>query len=280
MVHIEAAPEADDLQRFAARELQRYLRQLFGVEATLGPQRGDARNGLILLGLTSAPHVQGAAGSLPTLSDQGYLVRRVDANTMLLAGGSSAAVAWAVYELVEQYGVRYLLHGDVFPPDPGAFHLPRMDVAREPLLRLRSWRQFNDLPTGPALWTLAQQEAFIRQVFKLRFNGIYLCLWPQHPFVDYEVKGIRRQTATLLFGQKIPIDDDNIGRVHLPRFPFLEHPDLTGAQTYQERLAVGRHLLQGILGQARFFRMHTAIHFQPLEFPAEFAPLLQEPTEG
>lgn len=280
MVHLEAAPDADNLQQFATVELRRYLRELFGVEATLGPRRRDAPGARIVLGLASAPHVQEAVGSAPRLSDQGYLVRRVDDDTMLLVGGSSAAVAWAVYDLIEQYGVRYLLHGDVFPQDAGAFHLPRVDAVREPLLQLRSWRQYNDLPTGPALWTLSQQEAFIRQIFKLRYNGIYLCLWPQHPFVDFEVKGIRRQTATLLFGQKIPIDDDNIGRQHLVDAPFLEHPDLVAARTYEERLAAGRHLIQEILRQAQFFQMHTAVHLQPLEFPSEFAPLLREPTEG
>ena len=72
------------------------------------------------------------------------------------------------------------------------------------------WRQFNDLPTGPALWSLAQQESFIRQIVKLKYNGIYLCLWPHHPFVDFTVQGIRRRTATLLFGQKIPIDQNAV----------------------------------------------------------------------
>ncbi|MBI2505031.1 MAG: hypothetical protein HYW07_17570, partial [Candidatus Latescibacteria bacterium] len=42
-----------------------------------------------------------------------------------------------------------------------------------------------------------------------------LCLWPHHPFVDFEYGGIRRQTATLLFGQQIPIGPDTIGREHL-----------------------------------------------------------------
>jgi len=181
---------------------------------------------------------------------------------------------------VERWGVRYLLHGDALPADAGAFHLPEVDVVQEPLLRLRSWRQMNDLPTGPGLWTLGQQEAFIRQVFKLKYNGVYLSLWPQQPFVDFEVGGIKRQTATMLFGQKIPIDDDNIGRELLPDLPFMDNPDFAAAATYREKLAAGQRLIEGILGQARFFEMHTSIHLQPLEFPREFAPLLEQPAEG
>ena len=37
---------------------------------------------------------------------------------MILAGGSPVATMWAGYELVERYGVRYLLGGDVYP-EPG-----------------------------------------------------------------------------------------------------------------------------------------------------------------
>ena len=277
---IWTAPDADDLQRFAALELQRYLQRLFNVSAEIVTTAPADPGRCFVLGLVSASHVQRTCGSLPALSPQGHLLRRVAPDTMILAGGGSTAVAWAVYELVERYGVRYLLHGDVFPESPGAFHLPDVDVVLEPILPLRSWRQFNDLPTGPAMWSLAQQQAFIRQIFKLKFNGIYLSLWPQHPFVDYEVRGIRRRSATFLFGQKIPIEADNIGREHLPEGPFLDNPEMLAARTFPEMLEAGRRLLNGILEAARNFGMHTAVAFQPLEFPAEFRPLLKQPTEG
>jgi len=265
---IWTAPNADDLQRSAALELQDYLQRLFKFSAEIVTTAPADPGRCFVLGLTTAPHIQQACASLPILSPQGHLLRRVAPDTMILAGGGSTAVAWAVYELVERYGVRYLLHGDVFPESPGAFHLPDVDGVLEPILPLRSWRQFNDRPTGPAMWSLTQQQVFIRQIFKLKFNGIYLSLWPQHPFVDYEVRGIRRRSATLLFGQKIPIEADNIGREHLPEGPFLDNPEMLAARTFPEMLEAGRRLLNGILEAARNFGMHTAVAFQPLEFPA------------
>ena len=173
---IWTAPDADELQRFAAVELQRYLQRLFKFSAEIITTAPAEPACCFVLGLAAAPHIRQASGFLPALSPQGHVLRRVAPDTMILAGGSSAAVTWAVYELVERYGVRYLLHEDVFPESPGAFHLPDVDVVLEPVLSLRSWRQFNDLPTGPAMWSLAQQQAFIRQIFKLKFNGIYLSL--------------------------------------------------------------------------------------------------------
>ncbi len=278
-VAICVSPAADELRGFVATELQHYLEKLFGIRARIvdGPAPGAAH--CFLLGLSSDPHIQQAAGSLPALSSQGHVVRRVSPDTVVLAGGGSAAVAWAVYELVERYGVRYLLHEDVFPAAPGPFHLPDADAVCEPLLEIRSWRQFNVLPTGPLMWTLQQQRSFIRQLFKLKFNGIYLCLWPHQPMVEYEVRGIRRQSAHMLFGQKIPIDDDTIGREHLPDTPFLGSPEFIGAETFPDLLAAGRRFVGGILDCAQDLGMRTAIAIQPLEFTREFAPLLEELNE-
>ena len=273
------SPAADGLQKLAAAELKGYLRRLFGLEAEIvaGPAQGAGAR--FVLGLASDPFMQRAAGELPKLSQQGHLVRRTSAETMVLAGGSSAAVAWAAYELVERYGVRFLLHEDVFPDEPGPFRLPDVDALFEPVQKLRSWRQFNDLPTGPGLWTLQQQRLIIRQLFKLKFNSVYFALWPHHPFVDYEVDGIRRERACLLFGQKIPIDEDTIGREHLGDMPLLGNPEFLGAESFAETLAAGKRLIHSLIDLARSLGMHTAIGVQPMEFPLEFKPLLEQPSE-
>ena len=283
---ILVAPEASPLERRAAAELHGYLENLFGVRAAVveavaadrKPRTGTPR---FVLGQAGAAHLRGTGAEVPPLSNQGHLLRRVGKDTVVLAGGSAAALNWAVYELVQSgYGVSFLLHGDVLPEQPGPFRLPHVDAVMEPVLPLRSWRQFNDLPTSPGLWSLAQQRAFLRQVFKLKYNGIYVCLWPHHPFVDLEVDGVRRQTAAMLFGQHFPIGDDTPGRRHLPAdMTVLDNHDFVGARTYEERLDVGRRYMANLLDEAASLGMHRALHMQPLEFPAEFRPLLQEPTE-
>ena len=278
-VSICLSPDADTLQTHAANELQQYLVELFGVQAQVVSGTTDGQQCRIVLGLITDAHLLASSRDLPLLSEQGYLLRRTDSDTMVLAGGSSAAVAWAVYELVERYGTRYLLHEDVFPDNPGAFHLPDLDETFEPVHRIRSWRQFNDLAHGPVLWSLEQQKRFINQIFKLKFNGIHLGLWPQHPMVDYQIDGIHRSSWTFLFGQKIPIDHENIGREQLwSNMPLLTHPDFRGIETFDEALTVGRRLIHGILDHSQGLGMHASIAFQPLEFPIEFRGCLQRPT--
>ena len=146
-------PDADELERFAACELESYLEKLFGIRAGITSAPADEADTRFVLGLKGRPHVDPALrdGGTPDLSDQGHLVRRVSGDTMVLAGGSPAAVCWAVYELVERYGVRYLVHGDVLPERPGPFGLPDVDEALEPVQRTRVVRLTRDNAIGNRL---------------------------------------------------------------------------------------------------------------------------------
>ena len=92
-IHIYISPEADELQRFAASELQRYLRRLFKVSAEIVTGRPEQSGSRFILGLASAPHVQQATTGLPDLSPQGHMLRRVGSDALVMAGGSSEAVA-------------------------------------------------------------------------------------------------------------------------------------------------------------------------------------------
>ena len=81
-----------------------------------------------------------AESAAAALSEQGFLLRHAKVQNkpaVVVAGGSSNGVLWGVYELVEHYGVRYLLQGDVLPEDPGRFHLPQVDQVFEPLFQVR-----------------------------------------------------------------------------------------------------------------------------------------------
>lgn len=204
-VVICVSPEAGELESFAAQELQRYLETLFGVSTEIAPASGDAAHVRFVLGLKGQAHVERVAGGMPHLGEQGHLLRRVGSDTMTLAGGSPAALCWAAYELVERCGVRYLLHGDVFPETPGAFHLPAIDEILEPIHRTRVWRLIRDNPIGSNAWSLAEQKAVMNQVFKLKFNAVSLGFAPSCPVIEYEVLGVRRTTGAINYGMRIPI---------------------------------------------------------------------------
>ena len=271
-------PEAGALESFAAGELQSYLDKVFGVRARITSASVEDADARFVLGMKGRAHVERAGGGVPSLSEQGHLVRRVSGDTMVLAGGSPAAVCWAVYELVERYGVRYLVHGDVYPENAGPFHLADVDAVLEPIQRTRVMCLTRDNPIGSLFWSLDDHKSLMNQLFKLKFNAACLAYAASTPKVVYEVGGIRRMTGSLNYAQDMPIDDDNIGREHLGAVRSVVAPEFEGAETFDEMHAVLTRFIHGLIDHARSMGMRVSMGVNALEFPAEFRPLLQEPT--
>ena len=114
-IFVSIGRDAPELERFAAEELCRYLLECFGAEARIGADVPDNADILFLVGSPATnPAVESATGqrSFPQLSDQGFVLRRMRSKgrrSFLLGGGSPRATMWAVYELAQRWGVRYLL---------------------------------------------------------------------------------------------------------------------------------------------------------------------------
>ena len=281
-VELIIGKEADELERFAASELQGYLKRLFSISATIVNSPGETSEYLFILGNPdNNPFVVQTLGegNFPQLSEQGFLLRKItfmDKPAMIISGGSSVATMWGVYELVERYGVRYLLQGDVYPENPGDFHFPEIDNAFEPLLRVRWWRVINDFAMGPESWGMADYRPVIDQLAKLKFNRIGLSTWPWQPFLDLEIKGIKRQSATLWFNFHYPITDDMPGREIFGDEEEFWNPDLPRGASYEEFSAAGERLCHELIAYAHSRGMEASFSASVMDFPEEFRPLIPD----
>lgn len=279
-VHVVIGPDAPRLEKFAAKELGAQVQQLFGAQVNVSTQLpAEAADYLILVGSPQTnPSVKAFAGAnWPKLTDQGHLLRSVDKNgtkALLAGGGSPVATLWAVYELGHRFGIRYLLHGDVLPAERPALKLTGIDVVMEPALRLRTWRTINDFPIGPESWGLADQKKLLHQLAKLKFNRIMLAMYPWQPFVDFEFKGVKKQTAMLWYGWRYPVDGDTAGRTVFGGAKEFTNPDFAGKKSYDEMTRAGVALARGIIDAAHELGMTTGLAISPLEFPKEFAAVL------
>jgi len=278
-VSVVLGAKAGHLDRYAASELCRYLDTLFDLKTqpTTTVQQADVT---FLIGNPAdnlaIPRALGTAG-WPDLSDQGIVLKRgaLDRKPVLvIGGGSPQATLWAVYELVERWGVRYLVDRDVLPARATWSGLPDLDLVMEPNLRTRCWRLVNDLADGPVSWSLAENRRFLRQIAKMKYNRIHVSLWPVQPFVHYEFRGMPKPPGVLYFGQKHPIDGDTIGREKFAGMKVFTNPELVGADSPEEVRSRGIRLVRGILKAARELGMETGLSVQPFEWPKEFMRVL------
>ncbi len=289
IVTVTTGSDPPELLQFAAQELSKYLRQLFDAQVTIRAGRtpsGENRPCFRLksvrssqVSVESSVSTDKATGSAAVLTDQGFMLRRVDDNTVELCGGSPLAALWAVYELVQSWGVAFTLHGDLFPPFPKGPMIPYQSAVHEPRQRLRFWRLINVFWTGPMSWSLKQQRAFIDQLLKQKYNGVYLCMFPNHPFVNFEVQGLRRTKASFNFDVPIPITEGNVGRKHLPKRGFFTNPEFVDCQDFEDLLHQGVAYATAIIAHAKSRGMYVSVAFQPFDIPREFAPLLEKPIE-
>ncbi len=279
MLSLLVGAHAPPLELQAGEELKRMLERLFDVDVQVGRAMDDeSATAHLIIGRpeTNSLLAQIAGQDWPNLSDQGLLLRRLrrPTDTFVVGGGSAVATLWAVYELGERLGVRYLHDRDIFPERRAWPGLPQLDAVMEPNLRIRCWRLINELPHGPVSWSLDENKRFLRQMAKMKFNRVRIQVWPAQPFVNYWIRGIPKPKGVIFFGQRFPIDTDTIGLEQFAGLAEFTNPEFVGAETAQELHERAVHLLRGILEEARRLGMETALAFEPAEWPRAFQKVL------
>jgi hypothetical protein len=285
-VHVVVGADAPKIERYAASELAAMLPRLFtdvtGAVVTTVPDR--AAN-IILVGSPSTnPQIRNAIGSgWPELTDQGLLLKSQETaggQRLIIGGDSPTATLWAVYEFGHQLGARYLLRGDMYPNTPKALSLAGFDHTSEPKLRTRTWRTINDFAIGPESWSIDDHRRVLVQLAKMKFNRLLLQVYPWQPFVDYEFAGVKKQTATLWYGEQYPVDGETVGKKVFRGQSRFENPHFSRCTTPAEMTAAGRSYVQGIITAAKDLGMSVGIGISPLEFPREFQAVLPKSKIG
>lgn len=273
---------ASDLERYAAAELCRYLAGCFGAEISPAETVPADADCVFLLGTPeSNPAVAAATARrpFPELGEQGFLLRRVrfkNRKAMILGGGSPRATLWAVYDLAERWGVCHTTQTDLFPVQRSLW-LPDLNMVKEPNLTIRQWRVVNAHASGPESWGIEDYRNVLGQLAKLKFNRVLFVLWPNQPFLHYEVRGIKRETANLFFGYRFPITDDMVGRALFGDAEEFYNPDFPSGAAYEELIEAGQRHIREIIRYAASRGMDCVIDYTlPEGYPSEFAPLLNE----
>ena len=144
--------------RFAADELQRYLREISGAACPI-THEGEG-HGLIAVGPpaenpATARLLEQAGvdfGALD-LGDDGFVLRTVGRN-IVVAGATGRATLYAAYALLERIGCRWCFpgeHGEVIPKQP-TIGLPALNVVEKPAFNYRTFMQHAAVSEETADW--------------------------------------------------------------------------------------------------------------------------------
>ncbi|MBG87857.1 MAG: hypothetical protein CMO80_13265 [Verrucomicrobiales bacterium] len=251
---VEIDPKAGPVLRYAAQELRRNLRELFSIDVVT--KDGEATFRLRSDGGT------------------GQAFKITTGESIKIQGDSDASVMWAVYELVEAWGVQFELDRDVLPRTP-SFSLPTNVVRKKPRLPVRQWRVMNDFACGPESWGFDDYHKTIDQLAKLKFNRLYISIYPWQPFLDLKYQGVEREKAWLWYGYDFPITDDMPGRHLFGDQKTFWNPDLPPPDDYQAFHRASKRLLRQIIDHAHKRGMEVALTAGLFEFPPEFRDTLK-----
>ena len=270
MIVTIAIPErASGVERYAAEELKKYLALLYGIDAAVQHSGAALPDGpTVVIGtLRNHPSLPGA--EWPALSADGFCLKtvRTDPPVLAVAGGSGRGALFGVYELVERWGVRFLLSGDVLPERPEPFRLTGFDERVEPAYPLRAMRPMANLPEGSAPWGLADFTGFIDQMAKLKFNTFAFVIMESGPWLDYEFRGLKRPAGDIFYGFRFPIDDDFVGKELFAGRSEFYSPVLAKARNEEERKQLGIGLVRSIIAHCKSRDLQTLLIFSFLEPP-------------
>lgn len=280
LVDVVVGDTAPELERFAASELCNYLAKLYSIRAYPARTLSTSSEMIFLVGNpeTNAAVKQAAEGrAFPKLTDQGIVLRRTEVQgrpALIVAGGSQQATLWAVYELVERWGVRYLMDRDVFP-EPSEFKVPDLDVVMEPVFRVRAHPSIQDYAPSGESWGMADFRPLIDQLAKMKFNRLNVLSFGYQPYLDWQLNGIKRSSASLWYDYHYPITPDMIGRQLFDNRPEFWNPDLPLNASYAEFVAAGVQAMHNLIDYAHRRGMEAAVSAPTTDLPPEFAPLLK-----
>ncbi|HXQ81085.1 MAG TPA: malectin domain-containing carbohydrate-binding protein [Opitutaceae bacterium] len=201
---IEEDPAASSLERFAARELQRYVYVRTGALLPIGEDAGIPP-GPSLFVATQAHALAHRAGSGAPIAPRDYRLRSGGpgaAQGVSIIGGDDVGTLYGVYRFAERLGVRFYLHGDVVPDARVPLEFPAFAEDGHALFSVRGLQPFHDFAEGPDWWSTDDYLCVVGQMAKLRMNFLGLHTYPE---------GGAGPEPTVWIGQ--PHDFDSLGRL-------------------------------------------------------------------
>ncbi len=177
---IEEDEAATPLERFAARELQRYVYVCTGTVVPVSADPGIPP-GPALLVATRAHALSHVTEPGQPIAPRDYRLRSAGPGVspgVSIIGGDDVGTLYGVYRFAERLGVRFYLHGDVIPDSLVPLAFPEFAEDGHALFSVRGLQPFHDFAEGPDWWNTDDYLSVMGQLAKLRMNFLGLHTYP------------------------------------------------------------------------------------------------------
>jgi hypothetical protein len=132
-----------------------------------------------------------------------------------------------------------------------------------------------DFAMGTEGWGLVDYRPLLDQLAKLKFNRIRVGSSPSQPFLDFQIEGVKRESATLWYGERFPITDDMPGRKLFGDEKEFWNPDLPFQEAGYNKLAkAGQRHLHELVAYANSRGIEASSVWSITDFSKDFAPVV------
>lgn len=267
---------ANNDYRFAATELQRYIHILSGASVEIISdselKSQPKQESLIVVG---GPPVNSAVAPIAkklnldpgALKPGGFVIKTGYLKghpTVVVAGRDGVSTMYGVYDLVERWGVTYLLTGDIIPKRRNSLSIPSLDVRLEPAFARRGFL----LPEVYENLTLFSSEDYVKfldQMAKMKCNYLQIWWFSYEPFLKYSYNGTAKWMGDVStkesgymdwakggFGSRTT-NDVTIGKHWFEQFDKgsrIAPPEMQDVQTPDQAFSVAESLLHRVIHHA------------------------------
>ena len=200
---IGSGAKATDLERLAAKEVQRYLFRISGKVLPIrdeGAWKQAPSRPLILVGTPQTNSILAAVAAgagidvgAAALGDQGFVVKALRAQgrpVVVIAAAAPVGVLYGAYTFLEQMGIGFYLGGDALPGHNLPLQVPAsLDVRQKPAFAVRGSLPWYNFLNSPTTWDLDDFKYFFDQISKMKQNFVGFHTYDSEPFAPYTEEG-------------------------------------------------------------------------------------------
>ncbi len=271
------------IARHTRQEVERYAERLFGarVHSVSDPRQADLILGMPSRSTWIARTVRAGRPALPSgpHAAQGYGIARVG-TAMVVASNGEHGVRNGLYALLEHYGARFQINGEILPARRKFTPRPVRET-RAPAMRYRGLLPWDNFLCGMSGWNLEDYQVVIDRMLRMRLNMLQFHFYPGMAYFTETVDG---NTAPPLY-VGMPVDRfdtrNAVGRqafrgeaVFAPR-PWVEHAD-----TPREAAEAVQEMFRQALDYARMLGIHTVVGFELMESTASGFTRTDKPQDN